>query len=186
MAFRSHGTNTLIIVKNNSIIMPFVVTHMLLPMILIDIFRDNILKIKKSKLPNKYILIAGLAGLLPDIDIPLSAFFPTLFAHRTITHTVWVPLLFLLISSVFYLFKKHNWSKIFLMCFIGTSIHIILDGVIAGSIYIFYPLNEKIALSVNLIGTANPLFAYSVMDAVLLWIWFFRKMISGKRIEDIV
>lgn len=166
--------------------MPFVVTHMLVPMILLDIFRDNILKIRKSKLPNKYILIAGLAGLLPDIDIPLSALFPTLIAHRTITHTVWVPLLFLFLSSVFYFFKKHNWSKIFLMFFIGTGIHIILDGVTAGSIYVFYPLNKSIALSVNLIGNANPLFVYSAMDAIILWIWFFRKMVFGKKIEDIV
>ncbi len=164
--------------------MPFVVTHMLVPMILVDIFRDNILKIKKGKLPNRYILIAGLAGLFPDIDIPLSLFFPTLFVHRTITHTAWLPILFLLLSSIFYLLKKHDLSKIFLMCLIGTSIHIILDGVTAGSIAIFYPIS-KISLSVNLLGSANPAFAYSVLDAIILWLWFMRMSLK-KRIQDVV
>jgi len=185
MAFRSHGTNTLIIVKNNSIIMPFVVTHMLVPMILIDIFRDNILKIKKSKLSNKYILIAGLAGLLPDIDIPLSIFFPTLFAHRTITHTVWVPLTFLFLFSVFHFIRKRNWSMIFLMCFIGTAIHITLDVVTAGSIQLFYPISKTL-FAVYLIPAGSVIFVYSAMDAVLLWIWFFRKMVFGKGIEDVI
>jgi len=160
--------------------MPFVVTHMLLPMILIDIFRDNILKIKKSKLPNKYILIAGLAGLLPDVDL----FFGNFIAHRTITHTIWLPLAFLLFSSIFYLIKKYDWSKISLMIFIGMGTHIILDLVTAGSIPLFYPVSNTL-FAVNLISPGSATFVYSAMDAALLWIWFFRKF-SGKRIEDVV
>jgi len=164
--------------------MPFAVTHMLVPMILLDVLRDNILKIRKSRLPNKYILIAGLAGLLPDIDIPLSFLFGSFFAHRTITHTVWLPLAFLLISPILYLLKKHDWSKVFLMCFIGTSLHITLDVVTAGSIALLYPASNTL-FSVNLIGTNNAMFAYSVMDAVVLWLWFLR-MSMKKRIQDIV
>ena len=181
MAFRSHCTNTLIIVKNNSIIMPFVVTHMLVPMILVDVFRDKILKIKKSKLPNRYILIAGLAGLFPDIDLLFGKF----IAHRTITHSIWLPLAFLFFSSIFYLIKKYGWSKISLMIFIGTGTHIIFDLVTAGSIPLFYPVSNTL-FGVNLIPPGSTVFVYSAMDAVLLWIWFFRKMVFGKRIEDVV
>jgi membrane-bound metal-dependent hydrolase YbcI (DUF457 family) len=184
MALRRDCCHSLITPENNPIIMPFSVTHMLIPMILLDVLRDNILKIKKKRLPNKYILIAGLAGLLPDIDIPLSFLFGSFFAHRTITHTVWLPLSFLLLSSILYLLKKRDWSLVFLMCFIGTSLHIILDVVTAGSIALLYPVSSTM-FSVNLIGTKNVMFVYSIMDAVILWLWFLR-MSMKKKIPNIV
>ena len=165
--------------------MPFAVTHMLVPMILLDFLIDKILKIKRSKLPNKYILIAGIAGLLPDIDIPLSLVFGSTFiTHRSITHTVWLPLTFLLFSSVFYFFKKHQLSAIFLMAFIGTSIHITLDLITAGVIPVFYPLSRSL-IGLNLIPVSSATTFYASLDAVLLFLYFIRIGLR-KKVQDIV
>lgn len=118
--------------------MPYAVTHMLVPMIIIDSLRHKIWKIKKDKmLANRHILLVGLAGLLPDIDIPLSFLFPSFIVHRGITHTLWVPIIFLLFFSLFHFFRKNNVSKIFLMLYFGTAMHVILDFVTAGSIKLF-------------------------------------------------
>ncbi len=165
--------------------MPFAVTHMLIPMILLDFLRDNVLKIRRNKLTNKYILIAGIAGLIPDVDIPLSLVFGSTFVtHRAITHTVWLPLTFLLFSSVFYFFKKHQLSLIFLMGLIGTSIHIILDFATAGSIPLLYPLSET-PFGLNLIPLNSAFFSYAALDAVILGLYFI-KLSFRKRIPDAV
>lgn len=165
--------------------MPYAVTHMLIPMILLDILRDNILKIKRKKLPNKYILIAGIAGLLPDVDIPLSLVFGSSFAvHRTITHTVWLPLTFLLFSSLFYFFKKPEWSKVLLIAAMGVTIHIILDSTISGSVALFYPLNKS-PVGLSLIPLRDAPLFYSSLDAVLLFLYFLRISLR-KKVQDIV
>lgn len=166
--------------------MPYAVVHMLVPMILIDILRHNVLKIR-DKLPNRYILIAGLAGLLPDIDILFAFLFPGFISHRGITHTVWVPLALLLIFMTLQYIKKHNSAKIFLMCSIGTASHVILDFVTAGSMKLFYPLTNA-SFSVNLIPTILPnievIFVYAALDAILLFAWAIR-MVLRRRIQDI-
>lgn len=162
--------------------MPYAVTHMLVPMLLLDIIRDNLHKIKRAKLPNRYILLAGLGGLLPDIDIPISLLFPDFIVHRGITHTVFFPLAFLLFYLVFQTMKHDKLSKAFLMVFIGTALHIVLDFVTAGSIELFYPLS-KASFSVNLLPQNQVLFSYAAFDAILLFFWFAR-MALRKRIED--
>lgn len=161
--------------------MPYAVTHMLVPMLLIDVLKHNVLKIKK-KLPNRYILYAGLAGLLPDIDILLSQIFPRFIVHRGITHTVWFPLIFLFFFTLLHLIKKHHLSTISLMIAIGISSHIILDLVTAGSIQLFYPIS-KIAFAINLIPPANVALVYPAMDAIFLFLWFLR-MSLRKRVRD--
>ena len=53
--------------------MPYAVTHVLVAIILAEIIRDYIVKDKK-KFPLHYILIAGIAGLLPDVDVVFDIF----------------------------------------------------------------------------------------------------------------
>lgn len=163
--------------------MAFAVAHMLVPMMLIDVFRDNILKIKKNKLPNRYVLIAGLVGLFPDIDLPLSLIFRTFFIHRAFTHSIWIPLTFLVLSLSFYIIKKHKWSLIFFMCFTGIAIHIILD-LTYPSVGLFYPLNKNL-FGISLFSKTGTMVFYSILDAIILWLWFAR-IIFRKKIQDIV
>ncbi len=166
--------------------MPFAVAHMLIPMILLDMLRDNILKIKKNKLPNRYILIAGIFGLLPDIDIPLSLIvFKNLDLHRTITHSIWIPIVLLLFSSIFYITKKHKWSLILFLSFFGVAIHILLDFLTSNSVSLLYPVNKSL-FGISLFPTPMMTMTfYSILDAVLLFFWFVR-VILRKRVQDVV
>ena len=47
--------------------MPYAVTHILIALIVADVIRDYVVKNKK-KFTLHYVLIAGIAGLLPDAD----------------------------------------------------------------------------------------------------------------------
>ena len=81
--------------------MPLAVTHILIPIILIDLFRDHILK-KKGVITNKHVLLAGLAGLFPDIDLPICyLLMGGVNVHRLYTHNIWLPILFLAFSMFF-------------------------------------------------------------------------------------
>ena len=51
--------------------MPLAVTHVLLTIIMVDLYRDYITK-HKGYFTLHTVFIAGFAGLLPDIDIPLN------------------------------------------------------------------------------------------------------------------
>tara|TARA_Y100000310_G_scaffold345426_1_gene464826 strand:+ start:6318 stop:6482 length:165 start_codon:yes stop_codon:yes gene_type:complete len=48
--------------------MPQAVTHILIPILLVSLLRDLFVK-RGKKFSSHYILIAGLGGVLPDIDI---------------------------------------------------------------------------------------------------------------------
>ncbi len=151
--------------------MPLAVTHILVPMILVDTFRDHVLKVKKRFLPNKYILLAGLAGLFPDIDIPVSIIlFGDASIHRTFGHSIWVPLIFFIGFIYSYFFREQKWWKFFLMCFIGVSIHIMLDMSLSGYVSLFYPFSDKF-YGFNLLPTNEASLIYSAMDAILLFGW---------------
>ena len=89
--------------------MPLAVTHILVPIILMDLFRDHILK-KRGVITNKHVLLAGLAGLFPDIDLPISFLILKENVHRLYTHTIFIPILFLSISVFFYFVKKKKIS----------------------------------------------------------------------------
>ncbi len=166
--------------------MPFAVTHMLVPMILLDIIRDNILKLSREKFQNKYILLAGLFGLIPDLDIPLSLITIGNFSlHRTFSHSLWIPLFLITFSLVFWLLKKHRWSLIFLMGFVGFASHILLDFITGGDIYLLSPI-INVPYGLNLFPVTeitDAVFVFVALDAILLWTWFF-KIELKKRIQD--
>lgn len=170
--------------------MPQAVTHIILPLVLTDIYRDYIIK-KKFNL--RYVLIAGLSGLLPDIDI-LIAWILRLFSnvgvsdlHRTITHTIWFPLFFLIL---FLLTKNYNpkfikkqklkLNYIFLAVSFGTLTHILLDLSFAGSVLIFYPFSE-FAIGLNLIplGYFQGTF-FQGLDAILITLWLIHEELKHK------
>jgi membrane-bound metal-dependent hydrolase YbcI (DUF457 family) len=151
--------------------MPFAVTHVLIPMILVDLIRDHLFKKQKRLLPNKYILLAGLAGLFPDIDVPISYFvLGSLELHRTLTHTIWFPIAFFVLFLHFYFWKKKDLYKTFLMLFIGFSVHIILDLYIFGTVSLFFPLTEEI-YGLNIFPIEKMYLVYSSIDAILLFLW---------------
>ena len=167
--------------------MPFAVTHILVPLLLAAIIRDFLLK--KKKFSMHYVLIAGLGGILPDIDV---AFFWILYffgftfeqVHKTFLHSIFIPVLFF----IFYLALKNinikakicnigrhelKLSIIFLMLAFGSFTHIALDGIFGESFQALYPASDKL-VGINLVsylpyelqGLALP-----SLDAFLLLIW---------------
>lgn len=164
--------------------MPFAVTHFLIPVILVDLVRDHLLKVRKI-LPNKFVFISGLSGLLVDTDVLLFYIFQKFInvnfsvQHRIFFHNIWIPLFFLFGFIVFYYTKKKNLSKIFLMIFIGFSIHLLLDATINDKIIPLYPFNDT-QFGLNLISS-NPdigldtllknLDILASIDAILLILW---------------
>jgi membrane-bound metal-dependent hydrolase YbcI (DUF457 family) len=160
--------------------MPLAVTHVLIPMILVDLVRDHLFKSKRRLLTNKFILLAGFAGLLPDIDVPISYFLlGNLEIHRTITHSIWFPIAFFLLFLIFYFFKKKDLYKIFLMFFIGFSLHIILDFSISGTVSLFFPMKGNL-YGMNIFPIEKMYLFYSAVDAILLLLWLTHEELEHK------
>ena len=127
--------------------MPFAVTHVLLAIIAADLYRDYYARHKKYFTLHT-VFIAGFAGLLPDIDIPLNwllNLFGAELMHRTITHTTLFGLIFLIPAFILWRNKKHKIAVYFFAATFGILLHIFLDYAFvadaAGGIMFFYPLS---------------------------------------------
>jgi len=178
--------------------MPQAVTHVLVPLVLIGLFRDYFIKDKKS-FPLHYVLIAGIAGLIPDLDIVayylLSFFGYTLNeVHRTFSHNVFIPLIFLILGFAFLGIKnkelgKHHLkvSTIFFLAGFGSLVHILLDAIFAGYIMPFYPF-FIFKIGLNIVQYAPEAWRDSIIpsfEAGLLVIWLVYMEIKHK-ISDFI
>jgi len=156
--------------------MPQAVVHVLFTIIVLDLFRDHFLKDKK-KLPLHYVFIGGVAGLLPDIDVPLHWILNGFlgldvpFFHRIFTHTFLFILIFLAISLIYFDLNKKV-SKLFAVITFGVSFHIFLDWLLVGAIAPFYPFSDA-AYGLNLIGRIHLPLAVEGSEAIVLlwWLW---------------
>ena len=97
-------------------------------------------KIKKAKneigVPFHWFLVIGFAGILPDL------LKPHLFVteRMSISHSIFLPLIFFGFYLVFRSFKNKN-SIYFLLFFVGTLLHLLLD-MITGVVFLFHPLSD--------------------------------------------
>ena len=169
--------------------MPHAVTHVLFPLVLVDLYRNYLHKAKKIHL--HYVLIAGLAGLLPDIDVVvywlLNIFMSISLSdiHRTFTHTLFFPLIFVILGFLTKRAKvkiykdklKLNW--VFYMIAFGIFIHLILDALLAGSIKPFYPFSYY-EIGLNLIKNSLEGTLMPGIDAILLFIWLIHLELKHK------
>jgi membrane-bound metal-dependent hydrolase YbcI (DUF457 family) len=160
--------------------MPQAVMHILIPIIMVDTIRDHVFKQKRRLLPNKYVLLAGLAGLLPDIDLPLSMLLGQPL-HRTITHSLLPPLVFLCGVAIFYFFKKIKSYKILLMLFVGFSLHIFLDFLLTDSLPLLFPFSfETYGLNILGLYSSTEYNVFTIMDAILLFFWLIHEELEHK------
>ncbi|HLG23995.1 MAG TPA: metal-dependent hydrolase [Candidatus Nanoarchaeia archaeon] len=156
--------------------MPKAVVHILFTIIALDLFRDHVLKNKRS-LPLHYVFIGGIAGLLPDIDVPLfwllNGFLglDVPFFHRMFTHTISFGLIFAILSLVFYDLSK-NASKILAIVSFGVFFHIFLDWFFIGTIMPFYPFSTA-QLGLDIFGRLELPLLMDGLEAVVLlwWLW---------------
>lgn len=165
--------------------MPHAAAHILIPLLIVSFFRDFYAKKKNKKFPLHYALLAGIGGIIPDLDI--AAFWILNFfgftiqqVHRTFAHTIFVPLIFLILAIIF---AKLNISElgrhklkvnmIFLMLAFGSFIHLALDALLQGYVRPFYPFS-LFSVGLDLFGFL-PLelekIAAPSLDAGLLILW---------------
>lgn len=182
--------------------MPQAVTHILIPIILLSLFRDIFFRGKRrEKFPLHYVLIGGIAGLIPDLDV--AAFYVLSFfgftlneVHRTFSHNIFV-VLFFIILGIFALgvgFKNKELGKhhlklhfIFFIIAFGVFMHLLLDYLVAGAIMPFYPFLSY-SMGINLINFLPSAWRNSFipsLDAVLLVFWLIYMEVKHK-ISDFI
>ena len=175
--------------------MPQAIAHILVPIIIISLIRDFYIKkslqvSRTSKKERKsfslhYVLIAGIGGIIPDLDIALfwiMYFFGFAFEqiHKTFLHSFFIPIaffvLFLALKKVEYkrLEKYHlKINIIFLMLAIGSLTHLILDIVFGSISNPLFPMNiSPIGLSlIHYLPKALQGLAMPSLDALLFVLW---------------
>ncbi len=173
--------------------MPLAVTHVLLTIIIVDLYRDYVTKHKKYFTLHT-VFLAGLGGLLPDLDVPLNWIFSTfgyqseLLKHGGIFHTPFFGLIFLVPAIILLYKKKHKFSTYFFVISFGIFLHIFLDFVLGGGahngVMMLWPLSSagyKIHL-LNIFGLSN---LPAAIDAIILLLWLYHEEIKHK-IRDFI
>ena len=171
--------------------MPFAVTHVLVPIIILDTLRDRFEIIKNFKLTNRFIFLSGIAGLLPDLDLPLFSILDLFgikiasnIGHRIFFHNIWIPISFFGFFLVYYALKRIKAAKVFLILTFGFSIHLILDGMIVGSIMPLFPLSTtEVGLDLVRLLPISRATTMVSLDAILLLLWLWHEEI-GHKIKD--
>ncbi|MEK6898741.1 MAG: metal-dependent hydrolase [Nanoarchaeota archaeon] len=169
--------------------MPQAVAHILIPILILSFIRDHILSNnKKAHFPLHYVLIAGIAGTIPDIDIVLSMILKLVgeqswWIHKTFTHSLFFPLIFFMLFLILKPFHKkakictigrHNLRLhlIALMISLGSLIHIFLDSIAGDQAYFFYPLSTKdFGINIFSILPFDHVLIAATLDGILLIIW---------------
>ena len=168
--------------------MPYATTHILIAIILIELFREYVIKNNK-KFPRYYILVAAIGAVIPDIDI-LAFYFLNFFGftyeevHRTFMHTLFIPLISLIIGMIFLTYKISNkqlrdrhlkLSTIFFILSAGCLLHLVLDATFYGMIKPFYPLlNFEVGLNLILLFSESIRnLVLPTLDGILLLFWLF-------------
>ena len=164
--------------------MPQAVTHFLIPVLLLELFRNVFVK-NKAHFPAHYMFIGGLAGLIPDLDVALyyilSFFGATIQeVHRTFSHTLFLPLAFLILGIVFSKTKNKELGEhhlklgnIFFVISFGTFMHLLLDVTFSGVIMPLYPiLDFRVGLDLmHFFPEAWKNTIFPSLDALFLIIW---------------
>jgi hypothetical protein len=164
--------------------MPFAVTHVLIAIILIDLYRKYVLK--KKKFPLYLVLLGGIFGLLPDIDIPISwilGYDPGLF-HQLFTHNFLIPFLILIFAIALWQYKKE--AHILLVASAGWTIHVLLDSIFT-STYLLFPFTSQ-EFGLHLASTVPAHIAgsmYMGIDAIILILWLMYEW-KERKIRDFI
>jgi len=123
--------------------MALAVTHIILTIVILDLVRHYVFG--KDKFTRYLLVIGGVAGLAPDIDMPFTWIYNWITGananfHGTITHSLIFPLIFLIIGIFLQVRDNEKWSKIFYVISAGWFLHVILDCLFGGYKSFFWPV----------------------------------------------
>ncbi|MEA2036628.1 MAG: metal-dependent hydrolase [Nanoarchaeota archaeon] len=174
--------------------MPLAVTHVLSSIILVDLFRDYIIKKHKKYLTLHTIMIAGIAGLLPDIDVPINwllgflGYSFELLKHGGLTHTAFFGLIFLIPGFILWNKKKHKIATYFFVITFGILLHVSLDFILGGGAYEgimwLWPFSSE-TFKLHLLRNVGIHDLPVAIDAVLLLTWLWHEEVKHK-IKDFI
>ncbi len=176
--------------------MPNAVAHVILTIILVDLFRDYYMKKKHHKkyLTLHTIFIAGIGGLLPDIDIPINWILNSLgysfeiLKHGYITHTILFGLIFLIPGIILWKKEKHKTACYFFVITFGIFFHIFLDYLLGGGrfegIMWFWPFLTN-SYKIHLLSKIGLSEIPAALDAAILLGWLWHEEIKHK-IKDYI
>ncbi|MGC9310385.1 MAG: metal-dependent hydrolase [Candidatus Aenigmatarchaeota archaeon] len=154
---------------------------MLLTIVALDLYRDHFTRHKRYFTTNT-LLVAGIAGLLPDIYIILSAavsglgYSIPLLGHGGVTHTPVFGLIFLLPAAYFWRKEQHKKAVLFAALSFGILFHIFLDFLLVGGsfegIMLFWPVSVA-AFKIHLLSRFGMSAVPAALDAIILlgWLW---------------
>jgi membrane-bound metal-dependent hydrolase YbcI (DUF457 family) len=175
--------------------MAYAVTHVIIAIVLIDLYRDYI---AKKKFSTWFVLIGGIAGLLPDLDVPLQWLTSALigevvYIHRIVTHSLFFVGVFLLLAAPFYMhrnleMKFFKWkipfefvAIFFTVIAFGWLAHIALDCAVAGDYNVtWFPGHP--------LGFCSAPFSSDALlglDAIILILWLIHEE-WAKKIKDFI
>ena len=160
--------------------MPYAVAHVILTIVIADIYRDYI---AKKKFPMIYVFIAGVAGLLPDLDLPASWIFNLVFGthynfHRIYTHSLIYSIIFFLAAIIFWIGRKENYKIVifFLAMSFGWFMHILLDCALAADGY----LNSIPSIPLKFCPSPFTNDFLVGFDAIILILWLLHEQYKHK------
>lgn len=175
--------------------MPYAVAHVILTIVIADIYRDYISKKRFSMI---YVFVAGIAGLIPDLDVPASWLYNLIFGtnynfHRIYTHSLLYAIIFFALALIFLALKKEDYkiakwnvpkgaiAMFFFALSFGWFMHIALDCSLAADGYL------NLIPSLPLTFCPHP-FSNDVLagfDAVILVLWLLHEQWKHK-IKDYI
>ena len=164
--------------------MALAVTHIIVTIVILDLFRHYFFT--KKKFPRYLLVIGGIAGLLPDIDIPITWLYRIIMnttdtLHGAFTHSIAFPIILVTIGFVLYQQDNIKWSKIMYVVAAGWFFHLILDCLYGGYTTFLWP--QQIAT------TFCPEWGVQKhaadIDAIILLAWLVHEEIH-KKIKDYI
>ena len=166
--------------KNSSYLMALAVTHIIGTLFILDIFRHYVFKGRKFS--RRLLLFGGIAGLLPDIDIPLSWVASYVVQnpvnlHGVFTHSIFWPILFVIIGGILHYFDKKKYAYILYVVAAGWFIHLLFDCFFNRYSTFLWPIkfDTKIFCPIGF----ERLHRVGI-DAIILVVWLLHEELSGK------
>lgn len=160
--------------------MGFAVTHILVPLVILDVLRHYFFG--RKKFPRYLIVIAGIAGLAPDLDIPLGWLVSILTGtpasyHGMFTHSFFFVALFLAIGLVRQYQHAKSEALIWYVIAFGWFTHLPIDWVYGWCKNFFWPIAGAFPYCVTweLSTTMG-----AAIDGVLLTLWLVHEEVSRK------
>lgn len=166
--------------------MALAITHVLIAIVILDIFRHYVFG--KKKFPRYLLVVGGIAALAPDIDVIFGWLASLIIGqpvslHGLFTHSIIFPIIFLIIGIIFHYKNNIKWASIFYVISFGLFIHISLDCLYGGEPWKLFLWPSSI------LPTFCPrwnIYPYGEgIDAIILVFWLIHEEIHH-RIKDYI